>query len=263
MGAEATQVAAMSTMKSHLAFTKEMVDGYLMAWDLEKGEGVARDDNKFEPWCDTAQNKIAGLSATDAAKFKPQPCKLITAGLHEFEHQHTKCNVTDGTLECSCFSAIEPPASSIDHSQFASKSVDCKMVDATLVGQQLNVTTNASVSCADINREAYEVAKRLVPAKSLKRFEEKGRGICFEPDTSVLFNIGPLWVNSEVKLVETKECLQVASSGLNSPITSMIFPGNHYCKLLSPSLAMDWIMTDSHKPFPYPSMSHILETIQI
>jgi hypothetical protein len=257
---EATQADAMSTMNSHLVFTKQMVDGYLKAFDLEKGDRVG---NEFESWCNTAQNTIAGLSADNAPKFKPDPCKLITAGLHEFEHQHTKCNSTNGVLECSCFSAIEPPASSIDHSQFASKSVDCKMVDATLVGQQLKITTNASVSCADINREAYELAKRLVPGKSLKRFEEKGRGICFEPDTAALWNIGPLWVKSEVKLTETKDCLQVASSGLNSPITSKIFPGNHYCKLLSPSLAMDWIMTDSHKPFPYPSTSDILETVLI
>jgi len=100
---------------------------------------------------------------------------------------------------------------------------------------------------------AVEVAKKLVPAKSLNRFEKKGRGVCFMPDSSVPFNIGPLWLKSKVKTNETKDCLQVTSSKDVSTIKSHIFPGNHYCKLWSPSAAMDWIMTDSHKPFPYPS----------
>jgi len=121
---------------------------------------------------------------------------------------------------------------------------------------------NSSISCADINRKAVEVAKKLLPAKSLKRYEEKGRGVCFMEDTGVTGNIGPLWVKSSIKLVETKECLQVTSRKLVSDIHSPIFPGNHYCKLLSPAAAMDWMMTDSHKPFPYPSLE-ASETILI
>jgi len=206
------------------------------------------------PWCDVAQKEIVGLSAADAGKFKPELCKLITGGLNEFERQHTNYTILpDGSLDVTCFTAVEPPAGSIDASQFASKSVDCKMVDATRVAEQLKVPTNTNVSCADVNRIAWEVAKKLVPAKSLQRWQEKGRGLCFEEDHGVTGNIGPLWMKSKLELNETKECLQVSSSRLISTVESRIFPGNHYCKLYSPSAAMDWIMTDSHKPFPYPS----------
>merc|ERR1712013_692483 len=86
---------------------------------------------------------------------------------------------------------------------------------------------------------------------------EHGRGVCFMPDSSVLGNVGPLWLHSSIQLTETKDCLQVTSSGLLSTISSWIFPGNHYCKLLSPAAAMDWMMTDSHKPFPYPSTEKV------
>jgi len=173
---------------------------------------------------------------------------------HAFEHQHTNYTVLpSGDLDVTCFTAVEAPDSTIEGSQFSSKSVDCKMVDGTRVGEQLKVDTNTSITCADINAMAVEVAKKLVPAKSLKRFEEKGRGVCYLKDTTVFSNIGPLWVKSKVALTETKECLEVASSTLDSTIKSPIFPGNHYCKLFSVSAAMDWIMTDSHKPFPYPS----------
>jgi len=243
-----------ATMKRRLTFTQEMVEPFLTAFELEKGQLASPAGLPAGPWCLEAQKQIVGLSAADSSKLKVEPCKLITTGLHDFEHQHTTYKTeSDGRLEVTCFTAVEQPGSSIDKSQYATKSVDCKMVDATRVAEQLHVVTNSSVECADINRVAFETAKKLVPAKSLKRFEEKGRGICFMPDYSVFSNIGPLWVKSDVKLTETKECLQVSSSKLDSPITSWIFPGNHYCKLLSPSAAMDWIMTDSHKPFPYPS----------
>jgi hypothetical protein len=251
----ATKASAMATMKNRLAFTQEICEPFLTAFQLERGElESAPKDIPEGPWCEVGQRAIVGLTVADAEKLKVEPCKLITDGLHEFEHQHTNYSILpDGTLDVTCFSAVEPPSFSITSSQFSAKSVDCKMVDATRVAEQLHVKTNSSVSCGDINRIAVEVAKKLVPQKSLKRFEEKGRPVCFMEDTTVVGNIGPLWIQtSKVTQVETKECLQVASPTLVSTIKSMIFPGNHYCKLLSPAAAMDWIMTDSHKPFPYP-----------
>jgi hypothetical protein len=234
-----------------------MVTPFLTAFQLEKAALTSPPSGvPAGPWCNVAQQKIVGLSAADASKLKIEPghCKLITDGLHQFEHQHTNYTVLpDGTLDVTCFSAVEPHGTTITESQFSAKSVDCKMVDATRVGEQLHVAVNSSVQCSDVNRIAVEVALKLIPAKSRKRYEEKGRPFCFMADTSVFSNIGPLWLESSLKQTETTECLQVTSSGLLSTITSPVYPGNHYCKLLSPAAAMDWMMTDSHKPFPYPS----------
>merc|ERR1711974_367092 len=105
--------------------------------------------------------------------------------------------------DVSCYTFVEPPRASIDSSQFAEK---------------------------------------LLPPKSLKRYRAKGRKICFMPDTHVFGNIGPLWVMSSLQRNETDQCLQVSSPKLVSTVKSCIFPGNHYCKLLSPSAAMDWMM---------------------
>jgi hypothetical protein len=253
---DATKASAMAVMKKRLPFTQELAEPFLTAFELE-GASVASPPTGVPagPWCNVAQKTIAALSAADADKFTPEPCTLITGGLHEFEHQHTKYSVSDGKLDSTCFSAVEGSKHSISGSQFSAIAVDCKMIDATRVAEQLKVEVNASVDCGAINAQAVEVAKKLLPAKSLKRYNEKGRGVCFKPDSHVFSNIGPLWVQSSVKLEETKDCLEVTSSGLNSPITSKIFPGNHYCKLFSPAAAMDWMMTDSHKPFPYPSAS--------
>merc|ERR1719375_1890350 len=112
---------------------------------------------------------------------------------------------------------------------------------------------------------AFEVAKKLVPARSLQRFEKVGRDICFLDDFTVTLNIGPLWVSTDMKTTETKDCLQVSSPKLVSTVDSKIFPGNHYCKLLSPALAMDWMMTKGIKPFPWhpPQDSYAEKTREI
>jgi len=263
----ATKAAALATMKTRSNFTKEMCEPYLTAFELEKGQLASPPAGvPAGPWCNLAQQQIVGLDTTDAPKLKIEPgmCKLITEGLHEFEHQHTNYTVTGDSMEITCYAAVEPAGSSIDSTQFAPASVDCKMVDATRVAEQLKLTPpTTTVQCGEINKKAVEVALKLLPAKSLKRFQEKGRGVCYMPDTEVFGNIGPLWVKSSLTKTETTKCLEVASSRLLSPITSPVFPGNHYCKLWSPSDAMDWMMTDSHKPFPYPKETATVETIQI
>jgi len=260
----ATKQAAIEVMKKRLTFTKEMAEPFLTAFRLEGAEVASPPAGvPAGPWCNVGQDTVAGLSPSDAGKLKAEKCTLITGGLHQFEHQHTNYSIKqDGSLEVSCFTAIEPSPHSISGSQFSATSVDCKMVDATRIAEQLKVQTNISISCADVNRKAVEVAMKMLPAKSLKRFQEKGRRVCFMEDASAPGNIGPLWVQSSIKLEETKECLEVTSMKLISDIHSYIYPGNHYCKLLSPAAAMDWMMTDSHKPFPYPS-SERFEAIMI
>jgi len=260
---DSTKASAMATMKARLNFTKELAEPFLVGFQLEGKLATSSPDGKpLGPWCNVAQQTIAGLDGPDTNKLKTEPCTLITTGLHEFKHQHTNyALLADGSLETTCFSALEPSTHSTSGSQFSSASIDCKMVDATRVAEQLKVMTNSSVDCADVNRLAVEEALKLLPAKSRKRFEEKGRGLCFMPDSHVFMNIGPLWLKSSLKLEETKDCLQVTSSGLISDINSYIYPGNHYCKLYSPAAAMDWMMTDSHKPFPYPSASAVSDAL--
>jgi hypothetical protein len=260
---DATKASAMAVMKKHLPFTQEMAEPYLVAFQLEGGAvGSPPEGVPAGPWCNVAQKAVLGMSAADEGKLNTPPCELITTGLHQFEHQHPSyTKAADGSLSTTCFSDVEPSKHSISGSQFSALQVDCKMVDATRIAEQLKVSTNTSLDCSAVNRLAVEVAKKLVPAKSLKRFEAKGRGVCFLPDSHVVGNVGPLWLLSSLKLEETTKCLEVTSSGLLSTISSKIYPGNQYCKLFSPAAAMDWIMTDSHKPFPYPSELTVTELV--
>jgi len=113
---DATKAAAMAVMKKRLAFTLEMVQPYLTAFQLEKGQLASPPSGvPAGPWCNVAAETIVGLSTADASKLKVDACKLITTGLHDFEHQHSKHTITpDGKLDVDCFSAVEAPPKSID-----------------------------------------------------------------------------------------------------------------------------------------------------
>jgi hypothetical protein len=245
------QKVAKTNMKAMLAFTSSMCDPYLQAFELEaKGTSGA--------WCATAQHTIAGLSKDDADKLKieGEACHLVDGSKGDFEKWHTSYNASQGVLEVECGAYKEiflDPINTNVHG--AAKSLDCKMLDGTRVAEQLKVTTDLTVQCADINRQAVAAAEKMLPAKTLQRYHGKGRKYCFMEDKTVVGNIGPLWVQSNLKQKETEQCMEVTSLTLISTISSKIFPGSHYCKLLSPALAMDWMYTDSHKPFPYPDTS--------
>jgi len=227
-------------------------DAYKLAYELE-GTQITTPPAGVPagPWCKEAQGIIVGVSAADADKLKIEPCTLVPFkdGPHKFEHQHTNfTKIGTQDLDVTCFSFLEPQDGALpDVISFAAKSIDCKMVDATRVAQQLGIKTDSTVQCLEVNKKAIEVAKKLLPSATVQKYEANGRPFCFKDDANGF--IGPLWVSKQITLTETAKCLEVTSTKLISDIHSLIYPGNHYCKLLSPARAMDWIVTDSLKPY--------------
>jgi len=229
-------------------------DAYKIAYKLEGGELTAPPAGvPAGPWCKVGESIITGLSAASEGNLlNIEPCTLVptTAGIHEFEHQHTNyTTLGNGKLDVTCFSYLEPQDNAQESITLAAKSVDCKMVDATRVAQQLGVTTDTTVQCLEVNKKAIEVAKKLLPSSVVQTHESSGRPFCLKDDAGVPFSIGPLWVKKAITLTDTAKSLEVTSTKLISTIHSLICPGNHYCKLLSPARAMDWIVTDSLKPY--------------
>lgn len=235
-----TKERALSTMYEMQTLTAELLEPYLAAFALEQ-HGAAG------PWCETAQQVVAGLRPEDAGKLVVRSELLA---MSSFWHGHTEyAKLADGRLEATVISAVEPFTES--HKRHgAAKSIDCKMLAADRIAEQLSLNTQA-VQCREVNKLAVDVARKLMPRHALERFDTKGRGFCHEHDIGVLGDIGPLFVAGSLKAKETSECLEVASLGLTTSLKSWIYPGNHYCKLLSPAMALEWMMTDGLKPFPY------------
>ena len=85
---------------------------------------------------------------------------------------------------------------------------------------------------------------------ALERFKMSGRPICLYDDFTPFLNIGPLFVKETIEVKDDKDngCLSVKSlkEGPTS-LKSWLFPGVHYCKLLSPARVVEYYMTDGLK----------------
>lgn len=181
-----------------------------------------------------------------------------SAGL---EHSHTSFNLTrDGRLALlTVLYAYYPQQKSFNPVEILSptysgaKDISCKLVSADRIAQQLNVSgmypeAMPNITCKKLNEYSVERARNLLelhyPA-ALNRFERRGRSFVYIDDESTF--MGPQWAFlSALKFKPGKEpasSVQVQSPRLYSNIKSKIWPGNMYCKVLSPAKAVEWIQT--------------------
>jgi len=131
----------------------------------------------------------------------------------------------------------------------AASEVACKLLSSDRVAQQMNTTAERpKVDCREINKRAVQLAESMAAPSTLERYRKSGRGWCFLEDEPVTGSIGPVWVFvSKLTLESNATCMAVASPVLKTELDGKIYPGNHYCKVLSPARVLDWMMTDSLK----------------
>ena len=57
--------------------------------------------------------------------------------------------------------------------------------------------------------------------------------------------VRPAWIHESLELKFNDTCMVASSVKISTTLDSNLFPGVHYCKLLSPARVVDWMMTDS------------------
>ncbi len=158
---------------------------------------------------------------------------------------------------------------SYGNAQSYSSEIACKMISADRILDVLGVKTDAPPSvqtCAEVNENAFrELALPAASAAARARLEKSGSVMHYSADKPTPSNIGPYWVFFE-KLEEVDSFvadgkkkgkgkaghhneLNVTSPLLFSPITSKVYPGNHYCKYQSPMKALEFVMVGALKNF--------------
>ncbi|ESO97511.1 hypothetical protein LOTGIDRAFT_152602 [Lottia gigantea] len=105
--------------------------------------------------------------------------------------------------------------------------------------------STASKTCMDINKEAWTLALKQSSRTAVKRFHSMGRSMKFIKDH--VFSTGIDWISSSASWKETTSDVTFQSTALVSKVDAFpaAFAGMHYCKLLSPYRAMEWIYVDS------------------
>jgi hypothetical protein len=116
---------------------------------------------------------------------------------------------------------------------------------------------NTSI-CQAINQAAYNWALSKAAPKTLKRFQTKGQPYVFVPDQwSGIGITGPEWIKAAMVYTPSadKKTVTVAAPYFacenknlgDEPYTDTV--GYHYCKLLSPARAMEWLYADGLRQF--------------
>jgi len=247
--------AAVQVLKDGSKYTRNGILG-----SFREAQTLEIDSSKTSsPWCAYAQMNIPGI------KSKQDLSRLVVGEAvykdksSDFEHTRVHYEtLSDGNLEVNVSGHNSYYSGITESCLVPALEIGCKLASADRIAEQMNLTKDAyndKLTCMDINKLAYAKALDILEKngvagqKTLDRFHKRGRPVCFSKDTHPLGNIGPLFINGHMSIKDNGTCLEIASLALGpQPLNSKIFPGVHYCKLLSPARVIDYIMTDSLKP---------------
>lgn len=211
------------------------------------------------PWSATAQSVAAGsiqfsVKAVDAV----HPVSDVTP-IHlphvwnncSFPNSECVLNVTTVTYPVySTLDGLDTGFSYISASELRTKLVSRERLLTSAGTTNVNFTATDIVPsiCASINEEAWTWALNAASKVASTRFQQKGIPMRFGKDI-FLGNAGPIWIENpiEYQLSSDKSIMNVYSpcshTPINYPVSSAA--GFHYCKLLSPARALEWIYLDS------------------
>lgn len=108
--------------------------------------------------------------------------------------------------------------------------------------------TDAPSICKDINQKSLDWALKNASPDSLRRYNAIGQKMQMGPDVGP-YNVGPLWIWSSMQYNSNsdKSLVTIRSIMMKTSVDFIIgaSAGFHYCKVLSPARALEWIQTDS------------------
>lgn len=171
------------------------------------------------------------------------------------EHCHPSTDKSGGVLTATVcdYSFYDYMNSSIPNyapTYEGAKDISCKMISEDKIAAELGKASvdmkspEVMSKCGWLNSKAIETAKALLSKdwpRAVQRFEAQGKKLVFKEDSHAF--MGPQWVLTGLDFKESAAEVEITSEALVSPLDSHFYPGNHYCKLLAPSKAVELIMT--------------------
>lgn len=106
--------------------------------------------------------------------------------------------------------------------------------------------------CKKINEDAYRRALNVSSADARQRFLSAQRPLKMMADRKPTPPAGPWWIWNYLDFKDTGRDVEITSWYAFYPLSGPAYgAGNHYCKLLSPARALEWIYIDSLRPQPH------------
>merc|ERR1712228_667626 len=137
------------------------------------------------------------------------------------------------------------------NNHLSAKTVKAKMKLADAIYKLIGLPERGNIlPCSEINKATYEWALSVASPAALDRLEAKGRLLGFGPDRESEWGGGAAWEFSgglqwSEYSQQSPHSVTLTSAKLTSPPDFPIFSGEHYCDLLSPYRALEWIYIES------------------
>ena len=101
--------------------------------------------------------------------------------------------------------------------------------------------------CAEINQVSFDWALNKTGARIQKRYQDNGQKMVMVEDRNT--DNGGKWIIVPMTYTSNADKTEVAVSSyayrMSAKFPIELFAGDHYCMILSPFKAMEWITTDS------------------
>lgn len=218
------------------------------------------------PWSESAQQIMGGLTTAtvnDTDAFHP----VYQINPVHLPHVNTKCAKPDSscvlqtnTVTQNVYEALDSldtgfVSTSANEMRVKLKSRQAVMVGAGYTNVDFNSSDGSSL-CKVINEASYKWALQNAGSSALARFQENGVQMVMGEDEGP-YNEGPVWIWKPLAYSNGKDASTgrqtrvVRSVMMRTPIDYWISAaaGMHYCKLLSPARATEWIYVDGLRKY--------------
>merc|ERR1712072_423122 len=120
------------------------------------------------------------------------------------------------------------------------------------------VDSIGAARCAEINTESINTAINMLPEATRERYNSIGQPLVASDADLAVCNAGPCWIWSRLEYDNDGESVTLSSPSLaeknqnplpcgEKGVDGKLLPcpaGMHYCKLLSPARALEWMFVD-------------------
>ena len=214
------------------------------------------------PWTRVAQELMGGVERPGLA-YNVSDEFHVVSDIHPVHLPHVLNTCTDPSaacvLQCTTVSqAMYDPGDVVDTAivPVSAYEIRAKLKSRQVVYEHLGLPadfnmTDAPSLCAMINQHAFAWALNISSTAARARYARIGEAYVFGEDLGP-YNAGPVWIGAPVvyKPIKNNETgvseVEVRSPMMKTPSVFIVpaAAGMHYCKLLSPSRALEWIYVD-------------------
>jgi len=236
---EAKYKSALGNFLVYEAETLEFLEPFFLMRDAEK-------NHNYSPVTQDAQLMIIENDVATPIVIEDMVLDAVTFQLYSPQARKRNDGIHIGT-----WTHLAYDFDALDFNNHLSAStVKSKMKSADSIYNLANQqTTDTFMECSEINKVSYDLALSVASREAVERMNKKGRALIFGEDIESSW-IGVPWeVSGSLtwfeEMIGPNGQVTLKSNHLHSDLGFSLFPGMHYCDLLSPYRALEWIYIES------------------